>query len=256
MTASAEYALSAEETAPLAASKRVFDIAVGVLLSLLALPLVAVLATVSLVRFRAFPFFVQERIGLGGATIKCVKIRSLSPRVPAYLDKAALQQHGGEERWARVMRKLHLDELPQFWQVVAGTMSLVGPRPMIASIVARMPPEVAQIRHSVRPGITGPWQVSVDGSNLIDDACSYDIAYVRHATPMVDLRILLNTATQALGAPKRPKYQVFGWMAVDPDDPSLVHCPPVGVRGNDARSPFDAVDRGPAESYLLGREAS
>jgi lipopolysaccharide/colanic/teichoic acid biosynthesis glycosyltransferase len=220
----------------LARSKRVVDLVAGLLLSVLSLPVVLALAAFSATRFRAFPFFVQERIGLHGLPIRCIKIRSLAPNVPPYLDKADLQDRDLEERWARAMRRLHLDELPQFWQVVFGTMSLVGPRPMIASIVDRMPDEVAHLRHSVRPGVTGPWQVSVDGPKMIADTCDYDIAYIRHASARVDLRILLLTAVQSVGAAKRPKADVFKLMGVRSHEPRVARLGPgVGDHRNAGR---------------------
>lgn len=119
--------------------KRLLDVVVGLVLSIVTLPIILVLATVSAVKFRTSPFFVQERIGLSGQPFRCVKIRSLPAETPAYLDETALNDHGHPVGWCRFLRRFHLDELAQFWHVVGGSMSLVGPRPMIASVIEGIP---------------------------------------------------------------------------------------------------------------------
>lgn len=200
--------------------KRLFDVLVGLVLSLLTLPIVVVLAAISTFKFRSSPFFVQERVGLNGLPFRCVKIRSLPATTPAYLDKLALNHHIEPTGWCRFLRRFHLDELPQFWHVVGGSMSLVGPRPMIASIIAEVPYETEKVRHSVRPGITGPWQVSVDGARSLLDCLEYDEAYVRSADLLVDLKLLALTAAQTLGLPKRDREPVLAMMSPVPADPS------------------------------------
>ncbi|WP_166657738.1 sugar transferase [Ilumatobacter fluminis] len=238
MTAATIAGAAPQQRAAMSPSKRAFDVVVGAVLCVITLPLLLALATWSGVRLRAWPFFVQERVGLGQQPIRIVKIRTLSPQTPAYLDKSELLEHGGEQRWAAALRKSHLDELPQFWQVVAGTLSLVGPRPMIASIVERMPAESACLRHSIRPGVTGPWQISVDGGSLLDDACDYDLAYVRRASARVDLSIIAWTTAQAVGASERSKAWVFNLMRVDIELPDGRCSDLVGV-GNESDAGAD-----------------
>jgi lipopolysaccharide/colanic/teichoic acid biosynthesis glycosyltransferase len=154
---------------------------------------------------------------VNGELFRCVKIRSLPPTTPAYLDKVALNGHCEPTGWSRILRRFHLDELPQFWHVVGGSMSLVGPRPMISSIIDEIPPDVRRVRHSIRPGITGPWQVSVDGSHSLLDCLDYDDTYVRCANPVLDLKLLVLTAAQALGYPKRTRDEVFAMMTSSPN---------------------------------------
>jgi sugar transferase EpsL len=188
------------------------DVVVGLLLSIVTMPVVAVLAAISAVKFRTNPFFVQERVGLNGEPFRCIKIRSLPAETPAYLDKLALNDHCEPTGWCRFLRRFHLDELPQFWHVVGGSMSLVGPRPMIKSIIDEIPHDIAQVRHSIRPGVTGPWQVSVDGAHSLLTCLDYDETYVRNASLLLDLKLLALTAVQTGGVAKRQKPQVFAMM--------------------------------------------
>ena len=201
-----------EAVRPPYVGKRALDVVAGTLLSIVTMPLVVVLGAISAVKFRSSPFFVQERVGLNGELFRCIKVRSLPPTTPAYLDKLALIDHGHPTGWNHFMRRFHFDELPQFWHVVGGSMSLVGPRPMIAAIIDAMPDDDAQARHSVRPGITGPWQVSVDGAHSLLDCPEYDDAYVRCASLVLDLKLLVLTAAQTIGLAKREHDKVFAMM--------------------------------------------
>jgi lipopolysaccharide/colanic/teichoic acid biosynthesis glycosyltransferase len=196
--------------------KRLLDVVLGTVASVVTLPIIAVLATISAVKFRASPFFVQERVGMNGESFRCYKIRSLPKETPAYLDKTALNDHGHPKGWCKFLRRFHLDELPQFWHVVGGSMSLVGPRPMIASIIDDLSPQTARVRQSIRPGITGPWQVSVDGARSLHESLDYDQTYVREASLVLDLKLLALTAAQTLGLPKCDRPRVFAMMSTAP----------------------------------------
>ena len=197
-------------------AKRLLDLVLATVASVVTLPIIAVLAVISAVKFRTSPFFVQDRVGLNGESFRCYKIRSLPKTTPAYLDKTALNDHGHPEGWCKFLRRFHLDELPQFWHVVGGSMSLVGPRPMIASIIDDLPPQTALVRQSVRPGITGPWQVSIDGARSLHDCVDYDQVYVREASLVLDLKLLALTAAQTIGLPKRDRAHVFAMMSQAP----------------------------------------
>ena len=196
--------------------KRLLDVVVGLVLSIVTLPIILVMATISAVMFRSSPFFVQQRVGLNGESIRCIKIRSLPACTPAYLDKNALNDHCEPTGWCGFLRRFHLDELPQFWHVVGGSMSLVGPRPMIESIIDEIPHRMALVRQSIRPGITGPWQVSVDGAHSLLDCLDYDETYVHRASFVLDIKLLALTAAQTVGLPKRDRRQVFSMMSTAP----------------------------------------
>ena len=102
------------------------------------------------IALRAQPVFVQDRIGRNGSTFRFVKLRTLSPDVPPYVDKHQLDQ-ARIPRFCRLVRRLHLDELPQLLLVVRGRMSLVGPRPEMAHLHSLLPADLAAERTSVRP---------------------------------------------------------------------------------------------------------
>ena len=134
-------------------------------------------------------FFRQERAGLGGRPFRILKLRTM--RDGAGTDAERLTRVG------RFLRKTSLDELPQLFQVLAGTMSLVGPRPLPVRYLPRYTPEEAR-RHDVRPGITG-W-AQVNGRNAIswDEKLALDVWYVDHRSLVLDAKILWLTVWNVL----------------------------------------------------------
>ena len=92
----------------------------------------------------------------------------------------------------RLLRKTSLDEIPQFWNVALGQMSLVGPRPELVEVVARYQPWQHR-RHEVKPGLTGPWQISQRGDVPMHEATDVDVAYVDDLSFRTDVMILLRT---------------------------------------------------------------
>jgi len=172
--------------------KRVIDLVVGVPLALLVLPFIVVLAIGSALTLRAWPLFVQRRVGRGGREFPFLKLRTLPTTVPTAADKYHLQDVR-IPAFCRFLRAKHFDELPQLLLVPVGLMSLVGPRPEMPDILARYPHELAAARSCVRPGCTGLWQVSTSVSQLIYEAPEYDLAYVRDGSVRLDLWILART---------------------------------------------------------------
>src|SRR5687768_10966564 len=108
-------------------AKRAFDLLAGGILLLLALPIILVLAVALAMELRAWPFFLQERIGKDGVAIRFLKLRTLPPDTPAYALKHDLEM--SLSRLRAFLRSKHLDELPQLVHVLTGELSLVGPRP-------------------------------------------------------------------------------------------------------------------------------
>jgi lipopolysaccharide/colanic/teichoic acid biosynthesis glycosyltransferase len=92
-------------------------------------------------------------------------------------------------RWLRATR---LDEIPQFYNVVRGDLSLVGPRPELTSVVAEYEPWQHR-RHAVKPGITGVWQISDTGDALLRDCTEMELAYLAEVSFKTDLSIVLRT---------------------------------------------------------------
>lgn len=173
--------------------RRVFDLSVSIALALATLPVLLVAVIGSAISLRAWPFFCQERIGRHGAPFRFVKVRTLPPSAPAYADKYQLDQHTIPP-FCRLLRALHLDELPQLYLVMAGRMSLVGPRPEMRVLHDQMPAGFATERTSVRPGCTGLWQISESCTGLIGAAPEYDRFYLRHRTLRLDTWVVVRTA--------------------------------------------------------------
>src|SRR5690606_2627732 len=93
----------------------------------------------------------------------------------------------------RVLRRFSLDELPQLWNVLNGSMSIVGPRPALPSEVEAYEPSLRARRHLVKPGLTGLWQVSGRSDLPWDDAARFDIHYVENWSFGLDTKIFLRT---------------------------------------------------------------
>ena len=190
--------------------KRAFDLVVGATLSIVTAPLIALLAIGSAASFRAWPLFVQKRLGRGGRPFCFVKLRTLPTDAPADADKYAIAATATTP-WGRFLRASHLDELPQCWLVVTGRMSLVGPRPEMPALAATFDAAFMGERLAVRPGITGPWQVSTACSGLIGEAPEFDRLYLAHAGPRFDAWILLRTAGVLVGRPPLSLERFPGW---------------------------------------------
>lgn len=190
--------------------KRVFDIVVGSVLALAAIPVVAVLASGVALSLRSSPFFLQRRVGLHGRTFRILKLRTLPPTASTSQDKYALAAVD-TTRFCRFLRTNHLDELPQLFHVPFGTMSLVGPRPEMPELLAQFDPAFVEARHRVRPGCTGLWQISPDADRLIGEAPHHDLDYLARSSLGGDLRILAITLhLMVLG--RRPSFldRAFG----------------------------------------------
>jgi lipopolysaccharide/colanic/teichoic acid biosynthesis glycosyltransferase len=178
--------------------KRLVDIGVGFPLAVVCTPVILVLAVCSAVSLRAWPIFVQERVGLRGRSFQFAKIRSLPRHAPADVDKYVVRDIA-TSRFGSFLRRTHLDELPQLYLVCAGSMSLVGPRPEMPALCARFDPEFVAARTQVAPGCTGLWQISQRTAALIGEAPQYDLIYLEHASLRVDLWIIYRTVATHLG---------------------------------------------------------
>lgn len=149
----------------------------------------------------------QDRVGRDGRVFTIYKFRTMDPdrrrhNVP-YIGEDRRQNHKSpvDPRLTpvgRFLRKWSLDELPQFVNVIKGDMSLVGPRPEMVDIVARYAPW-QHARHTVKPGITGPWQISERGNTPMHECVESDLAYLDHLTAWNDFKILVATPLSALG---------------------------------------------------------
>lgn len=183
-------------------AKQAADLLFGAVVAVFSLPLILLLCMGSALAFRSWPIFRQKRVGLNGRIFSFVKVRSLPSDVPVDIDKYHLQDHSSS-RWGQFIRGKHLDELPQAWLLVTGRMSLVGPRPEMPLLSATYDPEFVRDRTLIRPGITGPWQISPDCAGLIGESPQYDLFYLEAASPALDLWILWRTVLGVFGAQPR-----------------------------------------------------
>jgi lipopolysaccharide/colanic/teichoic acid biosynthesis glycosyltransferase len=192
--------------APLALlAKRAFDIVFAATALLLTLPLYPiVMIAIWLEDGRPF-FFRHKRETLGGREFNCIKFRSMRKDAEQIKQQLAEQnQADGPQffmdddprltRVGRFIRRTYIDELPQFWNVLMGDMSVVGPRPSPFSENQFCPPW-REARLSVKPGITGLWQVRRTRRQGLDfqEWIRYDIEYVQKASWLLDVRIILET---------------------------------------------------------------
>jgi lipopolysaccharide/colanic/teichoic acid biosynthesis glycosyltransferase len=135
----------------------------------------------------------QTRIGQYGRAFKIYKIRTMNPNV--HLPPGSPHKLKDDPRVGRVgrfLRKTSIDELPQFWNVLIGNMTLVGPRPELPEIVAHYAPWQHE-RHVVPPGITGWWQILWRSEKPLHHSTEDDIYYVKNRCLLLDLQILLRT---------------------------------------------------------------
>ncbi|MBV9486097.1 MAG: sugar transferase [Frankiaceae bacterium] len=177
-----------------ATRKRVLDVVVASALTLLTAPLVLVLAIGVAITLRAWPVFSHWRIGQHGRPIRVFKLRTLPTSTPPYADKFELQIEDLPLPWlCRVLRRTHIDELPQLWLVVAGKMSMVGPRPVQGPDIEPVPETFSALRSAIRPGCTGLWQISEASGGTATSAPEYDRFYIDKASVRFDLWILART---------------------------------------------------------------
>lgn len=178
--------------------RRSLDVLVSAVLLIVTLPIVVIATIGSAMALRAVPLFTQDRVGRDGELFRFLKVRTLPLDVPSYIDKHQLP-HDAIPGFCRLLRRLHLDELPQLLLVLRGHMSLVGPRPEMAHLHAEMPRDFATLRTSVRPGCTGLWQVSEACTGLIGASPEYDRTYLAQRTLRLDLWVLARTALKMVG---------------------------------------------------------
>ena len=186
--------------------KRLIDIVGSIVCVVLTIPFIFVVGIAIKLEsksLRAKVFFVQERVGKDGKTFKMIKFRSMredaEEQLKNLLDKneikGAMFKMKNDPRVTRVgkfIRKTSIDELPQFFNVLIGDMSLVGPRPPLMREVVQYS-EKDKARLLVKPGITGLWQVTVRNNADFDVMVRLDIEYINNICLNDDIKILLKT---------------------------------------------------------------
>lgn len=178
--------------------KRAFDIVFSLLILMLTFPLFIVIAIAVKVDSRGSIIFRQTRVGQHERRFTMYKFRSMVENA----DEIVAPSHAGEylkrpddprvTRIGRILRRTSLDELPQFFNVLIGDMSVVGPRPEVLWIAEQYEPW-QQLRTTVPQGITGWWQVTGRAANPLQNNVKFDLYYIRHYSFWFDLRIVAMT---------------------------------------------------------------
>lgn len=175
--------------------KRLFDIVLTLLAAPVLLVVGAVVALMVRVKLGSPVLFVQERPGLNGRPFRLVKFRTM--RDARGSDGQPLPDAERLIGFGRILRSTSLDELPEFWNVLKGDMSLVGPRPLLMDYLPLYSPGQAR-RHEVRPGITGWAQVNGRNALTWEQKLSHDVWYVDNQSLWLDIRILVRTLLSVL----------------------------------------------------------
>jgi len=183
--------------------KRSFDIAIGLFGLLFSLPVL--LAAVLLVRLdsRGPVFYSQQRIGRGNVPFRVWKLRTMVADADSNNVYWTLDKDDRITRAGRLLRKMHIDELPQLFNILNGEMSLIGPRPEAVSLVemyASVIPYYSE-RHMISPGLTGWAQINHPYGNSVEDTrekLMYDFYYIKNRGITLDLAIFLRTIRTVL----------------------------------------------------------
>ena len=185
------------------AFKRLIDIVLAALGTVALLPVFLVIAICIKLDDGGDVLYFREMIGLRGWCFTMLKFRTMVHNADAYLEQhpelmleyqknVKLNHDPRVTRVGRFLRKTYLDELPQMFNVLAGHMSLVGPRSLPAGELLRYG-EYAQKRLAVKPGMTGLWQISKDRHRSYDERITLDMYYIDNRSCILDLVILLKT---------------------------------------------------------------
>lgn len=192
--------------------KRVLDLVLIALSTPVTVPMVALLVLLVAISSGGSPFYTQDRVGRGGKVFRLWKIRTMVRDSGRILEEYLAQNPERRREWdthqkldrdpritwaGRLIRKTSLDELPQLWNVFTGDMSLVGPRPMM---VSQQSLYHGDAYYRLRPGLTGPWQISSRNDVSFRGRVKFDTDYERNLSFMTDVKIILGTVLVVLKA--------------------------------------------------------
>lgn len=193
-------------------ASRIMDVVIAGMLCVVLLPILALIVIYLKVLERGPVFFAHRRIGLDGKPFACLKFRTMCVDADQLLaqllatDEEKLREWSSSQkllcdpratRFGRILRNTSLDELPQLINVLRGEMSIVGPRPIVEDEMRRYGRYAAQYK-SVRPGLTGLWQVTRNTRTSYRRRVATDVHYVRNRSLVFDFRILLATIPAVL----------------------------------------------------------
>lgn len=178
--------------------KRIVDIFAALIIGIIAIPIMIISTLIVKLESKGPIFFIQSRIGLGNKPFIVYKFRSMKLHNEKEHSKYAEDNDDRITKFGNFMRKTRIDELPQLWNVLIGDMSFVGPRCEWDKLCKEYEKEIPfyNIRHSIKPGLTGWAQVRYPYGMGVEDALqklTYDIYYIKHQNLSFDIMILFRT---------------------------------------------------------------
>jgi exopolysaccharide biosynthesis polyprenyl glycosylphosphotransferase len=178
--------------------KRLLDLVFSIVLLLLTLPITLIVAILIKLDSPGPVFYAQPRYGLNSSIFEILKFRSMIADAERDGARWAEANDPRITRVGQVIRKMRIDEIPQLWNVMKGEMSFIGPRPERPEFIAKLEKEIPyyELRHLIKPGITGWAQVMYPYGSSVEDArqkLQYDLYYIKNYTLLLDFVILLRT---------------------------------------------------------------
>lgn len=188
--------------------KRIFDLFFSCGVIFFFSPLFIVIAILIKCTSKGKVLYRHERVGRGGKKFYCIKFRTMYKDADKKLEEILKNDPAINSEWqqtqklkndpritpiGRFLRKTSLDELPQFWNVVKGDLSVVGPRPVVQEEITKFFGKKAEKILSVRPGITGMWQVSGRNDVSYKKRIKLDEIYIDHRTMLLDIKLIAKT---------------------------------------------------------------
>ncbi len=189
--------------------KQLIEVAIVLLAFPIWFPICAIIYLLIWLEDGKNPLFIQERLGKEGKGFRTFKFRTMVPNAEEVLKKVLAEDEELRTEWetfyklrkdprvtriGKFLRRTSLDELPQLFNVLLGDMGMVGPRPLTAYHQDVLPADVRALRESVKPGITGLWQVSGRSDSGTEGMKKWDPYYVRNWSIKLDVSILVRTA--------------------------------------------------------------
>lgn len=222
-------------------TKAVVDFFIALALFVLALPVIAAVTVLIRTTSRGPAFYSQTRVGLGGRLFRIYKLRTMYHNCEAVSGVKWAAARDPRVTWlGGILRRLHLDELPQLVNVLKGEMSLVGPRPERPEFVSSLRRDIPgyEDRLHVRPGVTGLAQVQLPADTCLDSVrrkLVYDLYYIDHMSLSLDLRLICSTAMKMCHLP----FGISRWLLCIPSTgivesqpdraPAAIACQPASL---------------------------
>ena len=185
-------------------TKRLIDIVLSFLIVVIGLPIWILTALIIRLDSIGPVFYIQRRVGVEGKIFKIIKFRSMVKDAEKLSGpKWAEKDDPRITRFGNILRKLRLDEMPQFINILKGEMSLIGPRPERPHFVRKLSQTLPfyETRHIIKPGLTGWAQVKIRYGSSVDDSLlklQYDLYYIKHRSFFLDANVIIKTLSTVI----------------------------------------------------------